>query len=1181
MLQRFLVVTLALFLTVIAALVAPAVRDSGIERETDRSGAREALDFWTQSRAYPDRDIPAAAYYAAYTLAKSRVKEVPRSVSGSSIWEPIGPLNLQGRSLCVALNPLNPRTVYVGTASGGLWRSHTEGSNGDWQRIPLGVPALGIGSIVIDPADSNTIYVGTGEVYRYVGATGGLVLRTTRGSYGVGILKTTDGGLTWTKSLDWTTNQQRGVQKLLLNPFNPNTVFAATTEGIYKSTDAGGSWTNTLSVIMGEDLVIHTLDTSLLLASMGNFSSPGAGVYLSVDGGDSWFMTSGLPAYSGKTMLGMFAGDPNVVYASVPDSTSGAGNIYKTTDFGLSWSVLPGVGGGVFGVQGWYSHIIAAHPTDAQQIFHAGVPATKSYNGGASFGGVSGSYSDHHGYAIHPDDPNILYVVNDDGIYRSTNFGDSFSNVGFGMQSGQLYNGFSNSAQDSLFAVTQSQDHIPGYAYRGSMTWSRSASDEVGWTAIDQTNDNIVYAGSRNGNAIIRSSDRGYTFPGGAGFGGSGAWNSPFVLSTSSPNVLYFGDQRIYKSTNSGGSFAITNGGATLDDNPALSMAVSATNPDTVYVGMAPQVASAHVFRTTNGGVSWDNVTGDLPDRYPMDLAVDPANSAVVYAAMGGFGAGHFYKSTDAGAHWTDISGTLPDVPGTAVAIDPNNSSIVYAGNDIGVYVSTDGGASWEGFSEGLPDAVIAADLVVSPSNRMLRIATHGAGVFERSLLGEFPANFFDYRALAFNSPAPGAELLEGVTISPVIATFRNSGSIAPADSVDVTYRILRSGTALYTGARRIAKLSVGESRQVTFGGSFLPPQAGTYDMEAVIAAADSNRLNDTLRGSFSVIVLPSVATASVTKEYCPYVEISGGGSGPSGDDTQLSTVLPFSFVYDGYAYNMMQISTNGWVELGVGTAGSLRGLSTSAQVGSYFTQQLSSSARPTKVLAPWWTDMATGSVGSISYKYSGTTPNRIATIQWKNMAANYDEVTTSMKLNFQLVLHEGTNEVEFRYGPVSVGSFSPGATGAAIGFKDYVGGDYHYYDIARKGTGLVSDLIASLTPENNWPGADSCYHIATTGLTAVAGEPAALPSRFVLRQNYPNPFNPSTTIAFDLPERAYVRLRVYDVLGKEVARLVEGSQEPGVHEVTFDASALPSGVYFYRLSAGEISQAKKLLLLR
>ena len=214
------------------------------EGRHDRSGAMEALDFWTRARAYPGSDIPSDKYLQAYQISKMKHKEISRTISSGSIWDPIGPINLQGRSLSVAVNPQNHTTIYVGTASGGLWRSYTSGLGGDWEQIKLGFPALGVSSIVIDPSDSNKIYIGTGEVYNYQRSFGGVVVRTTRGSYGIGILKTTNGGATWTKSLDWTYDQQDGVQMLRMNPGNPQTIWAATTQGILKTVDAGANWTN-------------------------------------------------------------------------------------------------------------------------------------------------------------------------------------------------------------------------------------------------------------------------------------------------------------------------------------------------------------------------------------------------------------------------------------------------------------------------------------------------------------------------------------------------------------------------------------------------------------------------------------------------------------------------------------------------------------------------------------------------------------------------------------------------------------------------------------------------------------------------------------------------------------------------------------------------------------------------
>lgn len=698
------------------------------------SGAFQALSFWTESRAYPDNDIPADAYYREYVAAKSRIPPLPNASAASTPWRSIGPINFSGRMIGLALNPLNPNTIYAGSASGGVWRSYSGGSAGDWQRIATGFPVLGVNAIAIDPTDTNVIYIGTGEVYRYNGSTGGTVIRPTRGSYGMGILKSTDNGASWTKSLDWSYNQQRGVQAIRLNPQNPRTVIAATSEGIYRSTNAGATWDSVLSVLMARDIAIHPLDTTLILVTAGNFATAGNGIYRSTDGGSTFARCTDIPSFNGMARLAMYASDPNIVYAHLADSTIFVGSIYKTTDFGASWTFV--TSNSSSDVQGWYSRLLAVHPTNSNILVLGAQGLWKSTNGGASFSTVAQGWADFHEFVQHPFQPNTIYIADDGGVWRSTNFGDTYTYVGQGLVTSQFYNGFSNSATDSLRALGQVQDHF-GWMYTGSPAWPQGGVDEVGWTAINPQNDFIMYAGNRNGGGIYKSTNRGAGFFSASSGITSGlrSWHTPFVLAPANPNVLYFGRSIIYKTTNGAASWTATNSGSAIDVNPPLAMAVCPTSPDTVIVGTAPLNARARYFRTTSGGATWTDITGILPDRYPMDLAIDPQNSSTFYAAIGGFGTGRLFKSTDAGESWMDMTGTLPDVPTTAVAIDPSNSDYIYVGTDIGVYVSTDGGESWYVFNEGLPEALIVADLTISPSNRYLRLASHSNGVFERPLL--------------------------------------------------------------------------------------------------------------------------------------------------------------------------------------------------------------------------------------------------------------------------------------------------------------------------------------------------------------------------------------------------------------------------------------------------------------
>jgi len=176
-------------------------------------------------------------------------------------------------------------------------------------------------------------------------------------------------------------------------------------------------------------------------------------------------------------------------------------------------------------------------------------------------------------------------------------------------------------------------------------------------------------------------------------------------------------------------------------------MGISATSPDWVYVGTAPGATRARIFLTTNGGGSWTDVTGTLPDRYPVDIAVDPSDHAIAYVVLSGFGSGHLYRTTDAGGTWTDLSAALPDVPSSAILIDPDYPDHLYFGNDLGAYASNDAGQSWQEFQLGLPTAIVMDLSAVKPTRR-IRAVTHGHGVYERPLIDP---------TTALGEPAPAA----------------------------------------------------------------------------------------------------------------------------------------------------------------------------------------------------------------------------------------------------------------------------------------------------------------------------------------------------------------------------------------------------------------------------------------
>ncbi len=181
-------------------------------------------------------------------------------------------------------------------------------------------------------------------------------------------------------------------------------------------------------------------------------------------------------------------------------------------------------------------------------------------------------------------------------------------------------------------------------------------------------------------------------------------------------------------------------------------LTVSNFSTDTIYATTSPISSRGNVFVSFNGGTSWNNITGILPDRYLTDIAIAPYNASIVYVTVAGFGSSHLFKSTNAGQSWFDIGSTLPDAPGFSVIVDPINSNNVFFGNDITVYASTDAGNSWFEYSNGLPDAVFVYDLNIINVNHRLRVATHGNGVYEADIDLTVPVELISFTGSCKNN---------------------------------------------------------------------------------------------------------------------------------------------------------------------------------------------------------------------------------------------------------------------------------------------------------------------------------------------------------------------------------------------------------------------------------------------
>jgi len=717
-----------------------------------KSGAAKAMEEWAMLRSYPDGRIKMSKLAKAFEAQQ----QILETRGNAPEWAALGPKNIGGRTLCVAFHPTDSDIQYVGSASGGLWKTTTAGIGVEaWERVPLGFPVLGVSSIAINPNNPEEMYIGTGEVYNYTIAMPGIADRLTRGSYGMGVLKTTDGGSSWEKTIDWSYSDMKGGWDIVINPDNTNTVFVASTEGVYRTHNSGNSWELVHDFPMGVDLEMHPEDTSKIFVSHGGYQSPQAGIFLSEDGGTTFNPVPGLPNdYTGKSLISISPSNPDILYISIADALEGRG-LYRSNDGGSSWTVVNTANVPTY--QGWFSHDVAIKPDDPENVLWAGVEAYKSTDGGQSLaqktvwfawyfgqvpvGGPEGpgnyAHADIHAIYYAPFDNNTIYMATDGGIFVSEDNGENWQGRNGGYQTQQFYARFSSAASDSLVAMGGLQDNGSAI-YVGDDAWVRVIGGDGMCTAIHPENPDILIGSSQYLN--LRRSDNGgdsfYNVTPPEAADEVRNFNGPFVMEPDNPETIYAGAQRLYRSDNGGLNWAPTSAGPVDADfaNPILTIGISDVDPSNIMVGTsALQGGAPGLFRSSDNGQNWEQMAG-LPDRIPMEVVYHPGSSDTAYVVFSGFGTPHLYRTIDGGSSWSPLGTGLPDIPTNSIVVDPIMTTDLYVATDLGVYASFDKGENWEPYSNSVAAAMMAMHLSISPLNRKLRVATHGLGVYETDL---------------------------------------------------------------------------------------------------------------------------------------------------------------------------------------------------------------------------------------------------------------------------------------------------------------------------------------------------------------------------------------------------------------------------------------------------------------
>ena len=1203
----------------------------------------------------PEKTLPKDAYTNAIIQKSKLVKdsEIQSSVTSGSSWVSVNPVGMfynltgsnyiSGRTNSIAFHPSNPSIFYIAAAQGGVWKTTDAGAN--WTVLTDGLSSIASGAIAIDKNNPNVLYYGTGEL-NFSGDC----------QYGDGMFKSTDAGVTWNKIVPYSTCSHYST--IIVNPSNSNFVYAAGSSGIFKSTNAGSTWTKVNSTVNVTSLVMDFTVTANLYASTMNGS-----VYKTTNSGTNWTFYGALNgANAGRTQLAISDVNPQVLYASMENSSTGGLNaLCKTTNGGVNW-IVQNTTTNYLSSQGWYDNAVVVKPGDPNYVIVGGLDVYTSTNSGVTLTKVSGwstsntsnfTHADIHYFAYNG---STLYCLSDGGIYKSTNHGTSWTDLNAKISTLQ-YQSVDCSASNSFILHGGCQDNNKQTSTNSGLVWIQRATGDGGYTVVDNTNPIYVYGQYVNG-SVQRSTNSGLTYteisPSGAAQGG--LFYNPYELAPGDNNTMVYGESDLWKTSNA--RTATQNSGwtqiatSTVLGGALSAIAISPFSTSKIYAANS----GGRIIVTSNNGANWNSYTsgGNV-----TDLIVDNINDNVCYAVFGGTSSNRISKTTNGGISWTNISGNLPSIAVNTIALKTNGTRMIFVGTDVGVYQSTNEGASWVSFNTGMPSVQIY-DLKYKSSLSLLLAATHGRGCFSFDLSGSILNN--DVGTYINTYPSGATNLTNSPTLAPK-AIVRNYGLVSQG-TFNVSCVI--TGPTNYSSTKSSISLAQGGSYTITFDSSFTPA-VGNYSMKvSTMLAGDQSTFNDTLTSFFTIInynyggggteaggyyfansvALFGVSNPPVYNWINPVTSGHTVATFSDPDDGSVTVNMGFNFTYMGSSYSSVNIYTNGFLNFGSVVSPYIYTLSSIPNVSN-----------PVNMVAPGLIDLDFTSATYPSSKvYYGGDANKFVVTYYHAYPYINPGVSTNY-ITMQVVFYSSGN-IRFQYNDIeSLNYFTEFTPYCDIGIQNAAGNGGIQYRLNDVGGPMFSSPVAlefglnptalpvelesftSLVNSNkvklNWSTVseqnNSGFDIERKKLTNdwnkignVTGNGTSniihnysfedknlqsgkynyrlkqidfngnfkyyelsneviigIPDKFSLSQNYPNPFNPATTISFTVPNQDFVSLKVFDILGKELALLVSEIKAAGVYDITFDASKFASGVYFYKLETSSFSDVKRMVVTK
>ena len=689
----------------------------------------------------------------------------------------IGPAAMGGRIDDVEAVPGDPLTIYVATASGGLWKTTNKGTT--WTSIFEHQPVATFGDVAIFGADPRILYVGTGEQNNRQSS-----------SWGNGVYKSTDAGKTWTHlGLERT----RHIGRIAIHPTNPDIAWvaaagnlwsASTERGIYRTTDGGRTWTRTLyvdSLTGATDVVVNPRDPNLLIAatyqrlrtpSGFNGGGPGSALYKSTDGGVSWRqITAGIPAGDkGRIGLAIARSDPRILVATIEHASSGG--TYRSEDRGETWALVNSLN-----PRPMYYSSPVIDPTDANRIWMPGSTMYRSDDGGHTFLTLPtgptydvGLKGDHHAVWVDPRDSRHIYLGGDGGLHESWDLGMTWVRIN-NLAIGQFYS-IAVDNRDPYWIYGGMQDNHSWMGPSATRHWLGIVNED--WRQIgfgdgmyqrpDPFNPRRVYTASQNlamQRFDIETGDRLGLKPFPPAEGDSAYrfdWTAPIVVSRHTPGTLYVGGNRLFISRDAGQSWTRTKDltrQVNRDTIPVMgvrgreitlskydgessfselsTIAESPLDAKILWVGSDDGLVQV----SRDGGTSWANVTAAIPGvpagTFVSRVHASELGRGAAYVSFDGHRSGdeapYLFRTTDFGATWTRVTGNLPDdMPVRTVYEYPGAPHVVFAGLEFALYLSIDSARTWTRVAS-LPTTRYD-DLLVHPRTHDIVVGTHGRSIW-------------------------------------------------------------------------------------------------------------------------------------------------------------------------------------------------------------------------------------------------------------------------------------------------------------------------------------------------------------------------------------------------------------------------------------------------------------------